>query len=378
MKRAPHALTTKMPAAACCGDRRQHKPRPLAPVRMRGFTLTELLIATTIGLIVLGAVAQVFATSRTTYRVTEGLSRLQENARFGMHFLTWDIRMAGFMGCLQKSTTVTNHLNNPNDYSTNFVLGQFVNGHGYTGSGSNPTDWTPALPASYFTAGEVVPGTDVLVVRHGSDVGHRVLPPYMPTPSAALHIESGNGLSVNDIVIVADCRGADLFQLTGPTDPDLTGTLNHNTGAVSQGPGNATQDLSKTYEGDAEILRLVTNVYYIGRRNNDPKNPPGLFRKELDDGVVVTEELVSGVDNMQVFYGEDSNSDGTADVYRTADQVVDWSTVVTARLGLLVRTLNYANSEVDTRVYGVLGSLIGPYNDRQQRRVFTTTVELRN
>ncbi len=166
--------------------------------------------------------------------------------------------------------------------------------------------------------------------------------------------------------------------MTGPTDPDLTGTLNHNTGVVSQGPGNATQDLSKTYEGDAEILRLVTNVYYIGRRNNDPNNPPGLFRKELDDGVVVTEELVSGVDNMQVFYGEDSNSDGTADVYRTADQVVDWSIVVTARLGLLVRTLNYANSEVDTRVYGVLGTLIGPYNDRQQRRVFTTTVELRN
>ena len=145
MKRAPHALATKVPVATCRCDRRKDKPRPLAPLRVRGFTLTELLIATTIGLIVLGAVAQVFATSRTTYKVTEGLSRLQENARFGMHFLTWDIRMAGFMGCLQKSTTVTNHLNNPNDYSTNFVLGQFVNGHGYTGGGSNLADWTPTL-----------------------------------------------------------------------------------------------------------------------------------------------------------------------------------------------------------------------------------------
>jgi type IV pilus assembly protein PilW len=378
MKRAPHALTTKAPVAACRDDRTQDKPRLLAPSRVRGFTLTELLIATTIGLIVLGAVAQVFATSRTTYKITEGLSRLQENARFGMHFLTWDIRMAGYMGCLQKSTTVTNHLNSPADYATNFVLGQFVNGHGYTGSGSSLTDWTPALPAAYFAAGEIVPGTDVLVVRRASDQGHRVLPPYMPTPSAALHIEPDNGLSVNDIVLVADCRSADLFQLTGPTDPGLTGTLNHNTGTVSQGPGNATQDLSKTYEGDAEILRLITNVYYIGRRNNDPANPPALFRKELDDGVVVTQELVSGVDNMQVYYGEDSDSDGIANVYGTADQVVDWSTVVTARLGLLVRTLNYANTELDTRVYGVLGTLIGPYNDRQQRRVFTTTVELRN
>ena len=246
MKRAPHALTTQVPAVACRHDRGHDKPPLRAPSRIRGFTLTELLIATTIGLIVLGAVAQVFATSRTTYKVTEGLSRLQENARFGMHFLTWDIRMAGYMGCLQKSATVTNHLNNPADYSSNFVLGQFVNGHGYTGSGSSLTDWTPALPAGYFTAGEVVPGTDVLVVRRGSESGERVLPPYMPTPSAALHIEPGTGLSVNDIILVAVCRSADLFQITGPDDPSLTGTLNHNTGTVSQGPGNATQDLSKT------------------------------------------------------------------------------------------------------------------------------------
>ncbi len=378
MKRAPHALATKRPVVARCCDRERDKPHLRAPSRVRGFTLTELLVATTIGLIVLGAVAQVFATSRTTYRVTEGLSRLQENARFGMHFLTWDIRMAGYMGCLQKTTPVTNHVNNPADYATNFVLGQFVNGHGYTGSGSNPTDWTPALPAAYFTAGEVVPGTDVLVVRRASDQSHRVLPPYMPTPSAALHIEPGNGLSVNDLIIVADCRSADLIQITGPTDPDSTGTLNHNTGAVSQGPGNASQDLSKTYEGDAEILRLITNVYYIGRRNNDPNNPPGLFRKELDNGVVITQELVGGVDNMQVYYGEDSDADGISDIYRTADQVVDWSQVLTARLGLLVRTLNHANIELDTRIYAVAGTLIGPYNDRQQRRVFTSTVELRN
>jgi type IV pilus assembly protein PilW len=353
--------------------------RSWAPQRIRGFTLTELLIATTIGLIVLSAVAQVFATSRATYRATEGLSRLQENARFSMHFLTWDVRMAGYMGCLQKSTVVTNHLNNPADYATNFVLGQFVNGHSYTGSGgSSLSDWTPPLPAAYFSAGEVVPGTDVLVIRRGSDTGLRVLPPYMPTPSSALQIPTNSGLSVNDIVLVSDCKSADLFQITGPDDPNNTGTVNHNTGTVSQGPGNATQALSKTYQGDAEIMKLMTNVYYIGRRNSDPKNPPALFRKELDKSAVVTLELVDDVDSMQVYYGEDTDGDAKANAYGKSDEVTNWAKVETVRLGLLVRTPGNIDTQLDTHVYPVVGALIGPYNDHRERRVFTSTIELRN
>ena len=257
-------------------------------VHRQGFTLVETMIAMTIGLILLAAVAQVFATSRAAYRFTDGLSRVQENGRFGMHFLTWDARMAGYMSCLRNSTALTNHLNNPTDYATDFVLGQFINGHAYSGSGTGIIDWNPALPANYFTNGEVVPNSDVLIIRRGSDATHKVQPPHMPTPSAALHLDLGNGLFVNDIVIVSDCKSADMFQITGPTDPDTTGTLNHNIGAVSQGPGNATKNLSKSYEGDAEILKLETHVYYIGRQNNDPNNPPALFRKRLQQGVLVS------------------------------------------------------------------------------------------
>lgn len=384
MTRAHYAPQSKASVASRHRDRLcdqsafSARPRSWTPRQIRGFTLTELMIATTIGLIVLSAIAQVFATSRATYRATEGLSRLQENARFSMHFLTWDVRMAGYLGCLQKSTAVTNHLNNPADYATNFVLGQYVNGHSYTGSGSNLSDWTPPLPAAYFTAGEVVPGTDVLVIRRGSDKGERVLPPYMPTPSAALHIQTGTGLSVNDLIIVSDCKSADLFQITGPDNPDLTGTLNHNTGTVSEGPGNATQDLSKSYQGDAEILKLTTNVYYIGRRNNDPNNPPALFRKELDRGAIVTLELVDDVDSMQVYYGEDTDGDGRANTYGKADEVTNWANVETTRVGVLVRTPGNVGTDPDTRVYPVVGTLIGPYNDRRQRRVFTSTIELRN
>jgi type IV pilus assembly protein PilW len=349
-----------------------------AAERMRGLTLVELMIAMVIGLIVLAGVAQVFATTRSTYRWSDGLSRIQENGRFALEFLSRDTRMAGYVGCLSKTTPVANHLNTPNDYATDFVLGQHVSGHAYAGTAAAVTDWSPALPANYFVDGEVVPDTDVLVIRRGDEGTHQVLPPYMPTPSAALQVETGTGLNVNDIVIVADCKTADLFQITGPTDPDLTGTVNHNIGAVSQGPGNATQNLSKTYSGDAELFKLITRVYYIGRRNNDPANPPALFRKELRQGVLVSEELVDGIESMQLLYGEDTDNDGAPDLYRKADQVASWGTVKTVRIGLLARTPENVDPETDTRVYAVANTAVGPFNDKRQRRVFTTTLQLRN
>lgn len=330
-----------------------------------------------IGLLVLAGVAQVFVSNRVAYRWTEGLSRVQENGRFAMEFLSRDTRMAGYMGCLPRSAPVTNHLNNPTDYTTNFVLGQFVNGHAYAGTGTATlADWDPPLPVGYFTPGEVMADTDVLVIRRGGESSHQVVPPYMPTPSAALQISPGTGLSVDDIIIVADCKSADLFQITGPTDPDISGTLNHNTGTGT--PGNFTQDLSKTYKGDAEILKLTTRVYYVGRRNNDPAGQPALFRKELRENVLVTEEMVEGIESLQIVYGEDTNNDAVADIYRKADLVSDWGKVHTVRIGLLARTPDNVDPERDIRVYGVSGTAVGPFNDNRQRRVFTATMQLRN
>lgn len=65
-----------------------------------GMTLVEIMIALLIGAFLLGGVLQIFANSKKTYRMLEELSRLQENGRFGMDFLSRDIRMAGFWGCM--------------------------------------------------------------------------------------------------------------------------------------------------------------------------------------------------------------------------------------------------------------------------------------
>lgn len=64
-----------------------------------GMTLIEIMIALLIGAFLLGGVLQIFINTKQTNRMQENISRLQENGRFAMDFLSRDIRMAGYWGC---------------------------------------------------------------------------------------------------------------------------------------------------------------------------------------------------------------------------------------------------------------------------------------
>src|SRR5690554_5075136 len=65
-----------------------------------GVSLIELMVALAIGTVLVLGLVQVFAASRAAYQTSEGLARVQENARFALDFLQRDIRMAGHFGCV--------------------------------------------------------------------------------------------------------------------------------------------------------------------------------------------------------------------------------------------------------------------------------------
>ncbi|MFV9690407.1 MAG: PilW family protein [Desulfobacteria bacterium] len=64
--------------------------------RERGFSLIELLIAMTLGLIVLGAISSVFLTQRQTYDAQEQIADMVQTARAAMDMMSREIRMAGY------------------------------------------------------------------------------------------------------------------------------------------------------------------------------------------------------------------------------------------------------------------------------------------
>lgn len=352
--------------------------------RVDGLTLVELMVSITIALIILAALAALFLSSRATYKYEEGMSRIQESGRFAIEFIDQDVRMAGFTGCLRKSTAITNHVNST--YAVNYVYGSHLTGHTYIGSGTSvpATDWNPALPTDFAT-NEVAPYTDVVTIRRGSESTQRLASKMTPDATGDVVIQ-GNPLSLKqyDIVLLADCERGDMFQITAPATLATGAALNnlkHDTGAGT--PGNSSQPLSTIFDINAELMKLTTRIYYVGRRGGNvtvTTKPPALFRKELTGGLFTTQELVEGVESMKVVFGVDSNNDNTADGYYRANALsaADWQNVISARIGLLVQTTENVDVSLDTKTYDVAGFTVNPTDDRRRRHVYTSTIQLRN
>ena len=79
--------------------------------RQAGVGLVEIMVAVTLSLILTAGLVQVYTGNKQTYRIQESLSRVQENGRFALDFITRDLRSAGFLGCAGTTTKIINTLN---------------------------------------------------------------------------------------------------------------------------------------------------------------------------------------------------------------------------------------------------------------------------
>lgn len=350
----------------CAGGSRLNALR-----KQHGLTLVELMIAMTIGLLLLGGITSIMISSRQTYRVNEALSRMQDNARYAFQVLSRDIRMAGYFGCVGSDVTPTNTLSGPTDFLWNFK--QTIYGYEAT----SDTAWN-LTPDSSITS--PLGGRDIIVVRGASGDGTsaptKILdhPGGTPPGSANLKVSLSSGLAEGDVVMASDCLGAAVFQITnccaGATGFD---NVVHNSGAIAgMVPGNATKELGKEYTG-GEILKITTRSYFI-RTNGYGR--PALYRTV---GTADAEEVVEGIENMQIQYGEDTNGDITADIYRSANAVADWGKVVSVRVNLLMQTIddNIAGTK-QPYTYNGVAVAAAAVPDRRLRQVYSTVITLRN
>ena len=66
------------------------------PGTRRGFSLIELMVAVTIGLLVTIVIANLFLGTKQNYRAQDDTSRIQENARYSAQVLARTLRLAGY------------------------------------------------------------------------------------------------------------------------------------------------------------------------------------------------------------------------------------------------------------------------------------------
>ena len=90
--------------------------RPATPhsrrAAIRGVTLVELMVAVTIGLLLVVVIAQLFLGSRQTFATTDDVSRMQDNIRFAQILMTRTIHLAGYKS-QANSVTATVFQTNP-------------------------------------------------------------------------------------------------------------------------------------------------------------------------------------------------------------------------------------------------------------------------
>ena len=331
-----------------------------------GYSLIELMVATTISLVVLSGLSFVLTSAYKTYKIQSSIQSLDENGRIGLERMARDIRMAGYVGCSGAGINLTNNLNtdapraikgfeNPNT-SSGVLIVQWLPADASDPPPPNSTSLSDALIVTYS-----VPTEYVIDETTGTGVSVR--------------LNSITGISVNDILLLSNCKSADLLQVSSINSTSKR--IRHEIDS-SQTPGNLNEFLGTIYQPNDQVLRHQVARYFIAEDVNNNLTPT-LFRAHSYDNADAV-AYIPGVENMQILYGEDTSNDNAIDAFRPAHQVADWGNVGAVKVALLMRSESEYGTvaDADTDDIWVLDYEYDPDNSRFQRNLYTTTIQIRN
>jgi type IV pilus assembly protein PilW len=356
-------------------------------MRARGFSMVELMVAITLALIVTTGVISIFIGSRSAYNATSGTAALTDGGRFALNFISDSVRGAGNMACMRASglNSILNVVGSPLTAASSFgqALGGYeakntTNGNAYNvapapvAADGNAGDWKNGLDGAL--AGLVIQNNDVLVVR--STLGNAV-PAYVHTitdGSAQFTVVSPPGsLQNNQMAVISDCTKGEVFQITGLGGGAFP-TVTHNGGGGP--PGNSTSSFTLSYAAGSVVTPVDTLAYYIGQGAD---GDGALFVYSSNGtGTWTSTELVPDIEAMQVLYGLDTAGSQTVSAYVTADQVVDFNTIMSVRVALLAASAPGSGRPPGAVTYNLLGVTVTPPVDTRSRQIFQETIAVRN
>jgi type IV pilus assembly protein PilW len=319
----------------------------------KGMTLIELMVAMTIGSVLMVGALTVYTQSRANYQTADSIARLQENLRFALDTLEPDVRLAQFWGLTNEPLTIqtagvqVSCAGADNATATDLALGLGKAVEGF----EDPL----ALGCSVTDARA---NSDVLVVRHAS---------------ARTATEDAG-----QVQIISDTSGGILFD-------------------------NGIKPAGR--DPEAQVRDVIANAYYVSNTSQFSSafdsDLPSLRRLSLvkgpGGGVLQDQEIIPGVENLQVQFGVDT--DGNNEVDRYVDSDHDMVTegaagflpdaqIIAVRLWLLVRSETNETGQAfkDEKTYATPDADFGPispaadadYPQEFRRMALSTTIYLRN
>jgi type IV pilus assembly protein PilW len=318
--------------------------------KQMGISLVEILVALVISLFLLGGIVQVYVGNKTTFAFTSALAEIQENGRFALDSMSQDLRLANQWGCILFNPDDTDNINDTLDGSLDDDFYDFLGEEAIEGTdgGANP---------------------DTLIIRGGKPGQTNVEAPFIAPTTNTLNTNPTGSIATNDIILVARCGENDLLI---EAEADILEVNSVDVSDPVQTKITLEENKSQQFENDAMVIELQTVTYTIGTGAN---GRPALFRQEFK---AAPQELIEGVQSMQVLYGVDDDNDQFPNQYFTADNVPgpDFRDVVSVRIMLLLSSFDDFVTE-DPQIYTYNG-VTSTAADRRLRQVFTTTIALRN
>ncbi|MGB0957101.1 MAG: PilW family protein [Litorivicinus sp.] len=335
----------------------------------RGFSLVELMIALLIGSILMAGVFTVLVGAKQTYRVQDELSRTQENARFAAEFIARDLRMAGFRGC-RPSLPVTPMINSATDWRYDLTTPI----QGFQGVSSYPPEFDDSASVPAFSSANHDPDA-LVVVRVDADNTRGI----NNESAGLLTLNATHDYPLGQVMVASTCDAMTVFQVS--SNAAGTTALAHDVSG-SMTPGNCANRLGGDcaspspggFDQGGVVMPVISRAYYLATGLG---GVPGLYRVGVGpSGSVTRDELVPGIEDMRIWFGQDSDGDGVVNRWRRAgDAGLDFSEVTSARVEMLLRTLQAPDGEV--KDYAFAGTTVTP-SDGHVRRSFVTTINLRN
>lgn len=326
-----------------------------APTKQRGLSLVELMIAVTLGLVILAGVAAVFVSSRQSYRVQESTTILQDNARFAMETIGRALRDAGFSHGAPNSAMSWFPGTLDDADATPCSEAWYANIRRpievYNGASASP------LSECTVTAYE--PLTDVLVVRHADPLS---APGTGYLPRADIDSLSGTPL----LMRVIPATRAAIYRR------EATAMANVDNQFTSDDEDNGVFD-----------YRFRARVFHVGTPSGaSAAEGPALYEHSPDFGSPSSQPIISGVERFTLVAGMDRNGDGVVETWDNPDSVsaADFVDVSAIRVGLILRAPDRSEFADNTTYTLPDGDTYTPPDavERYPRRLYVQDFQIRN
>jgi type IV pilus assembly protein PilW len=321
----------------------------MMPLKPLGFSLVELMIALSVGLVLFAGVLSVFVSMRTTTSETSSYGELQENGRFAISVLTEDLLRQNFWGDLTGTLNQVN-ISVTSPAITNDCSGGGVNNASLLqGTGPFRTLWGQTVSA-------------------GSNAN----------PLGCFGAVANTQTRVN----------SDVIQLKRVTSlPVALANLNSNNVylyvSFDEGTIFSNNDIPPLIP-NGRYWQVQHNVYYVRERVVGAETVPTLMQGRLVNRAMNFTPIIDGIEMIRFMYGVDINGDGNVDSYLNAGNVPEsaWdnagaSSIVAVKMFVLTRNIKPDRKYTNTNTYQ-LGDLAFPVNDNYRRLLFSSTVTLYN